>query len=250
MWAMMRADIEETFPPPSGVASDPARYLAQLDERYVQDAYHSLSIEGYQVTPELVEKIREGRWDPGADPADRDTMNALAARGYWEAFTSVKSAIADILEGKDAAAIVREAHHDWQRALFAPAVQSGLIPPAALAGYRRGPVYIRGSRHVPLPAHAVADAMAALFDLIAQESNPAVRAVLGHFLFVFIHPYSDGNGRIGRFLMNAMFASGGYPWTIVHVENRTRYMESLEEASVNGNIRPFASFVLAEMTPT
>ena len=89
--------------------------------------------------------------------------------------------------------------------------------------------------------------MDALFDLIAQESNPAVRAVLGHFLFVFIHPYFDGNGRVGRFLMNFLFASGGYPWTIIHLENRRRYMETLDEASVNRNIKPFAEFVLAEM---
>lgn len=36
---------------------------------------------------------------------------------------------------------------------------------------------------------------------------PGVRAVLGHFFFVYIHPYMDGNGRLGRFLMNALFAS-------------------------------------------
>jgi len=38
--------------------------------------------------------------------------------------------------------------------------------------------------------------------------------VLGHFVFVYIHPYLDGNGRIGRFLMNLMLAAGGYPWTV------------------------------------
>jgi Fic family protein len=89
--------------------------------------------------------------------------------------------------------------------------------------------------------------MDTLFELLAQETHPAVRAVLGHFVFVFIHPYSDGNGRMGRFLMNAMFASGGTPWTIIHLENRTRYMDALEEASVQGNIQPFAAYVLAEI---
>lgn len=126
-------------------------------------------------------------------------------------------------------------------------MQAGLFTPAILAGYRRGPVFIRGSRHVPLPDHALADAMETLFGLLEHEPHPAVRAVLGHFLFVFIHPYSDGNGRLGRFLMNAMLAGGGYPWTILHLENRTRYMEALEEASVNRNIRPFAAYVLEEM---
>jgi len=51
-----------------------------------------------------------------------------------------------------------------------------------------------------------------------------VRIVLGHFFFVYIHLYMDGNGRIGRFLMNAMMAAGGYPWTIIPVETRDEYM--------------------------
>jgi Fic family protein len=43
-----------------------------------------------------------------------------------------------------------------------------------------------------------------LFDLIEAESEPSVRAVLGHWLFGYIHPYPDGNGRIARFLMNVL----------------------------------------------
>jgi Fic family protein len=71
--------------------------------------------------------------------------------------------------------------------------------------------------------------------------------VLGHHLFVFIHPYFDGNGRIGRFLLNAMLASGGYPWTVVRVTRRDTYMEALEAASVGGDIKPFTRFLLEEM---
>ena len=58
--------------------------------------------------------------------------------------------------------------------------------------------------HTPLPHEALTDSMETLFNLIEQEPEPAVRAVLGHQLFVFIHPYFDGDGRIGRFLMNTM----------------------------------------------
>ena len=76
-----------------------------------------------------------------------------------------------------------------------------------------------------------------------KEENAAVRAVLGHFIFVYIHPYMDGNGRMGRFLMNVMLASGGYPWTVIPVEQRDAYMKALEEASVKGDIGPFAKFM-------
>jgi hypothetical protein len=43
--------------------------------------------------------------------------------------------------------------------------------------------------------------------------------------------------------MNAMLASGGYPWTVVRVEDRNRYMAALESASVDMDIRPFAAFL-------
>ena len=57
----------------------------------------------------------------------------------------------------------------------------------------------------------------------------------------------DGNGRIGRFLMNSMFASGGYPWTIIRVANRTQYLHSLEIAGIESNIEPFIQFIRQEM---
>ena len=85
--------------------------------------------------------------------------------------------------------------------------------------------------------------MPALFDLLKEEAEPSVRVVLGHFIFVYIHPYVDGNGRMGRFLMNTMLASGGYPWTIIPVEMRNAYMAALENASVGQNIVTFADFL-------
>jgi Fic family protein len=62
-------------------------------------------------------------------------------------------------------------------------------------------------------------------------------------MFVYIHPYMDGNGRIGRFLMNVMLASGGYPWTVIPVEKRTEYLQALESASVREEISPLAEFL-------
>jgi hypothetical protein len=51
---------------------------------------------------------------------------------------------------------------------------------------------------------------------------------------------------MGRFLMNVMLASGGYPWTVIPLESRNNYMSTLEEASVRRNIEPFSRF-LAEL---
>jgi hypothetical protein len=48
---------------------------------------------------------------------------------------------------------------------------------------------------------------------------------------------------MARFLMNAMLASGGYPWTVIRVEHRARYLSALESASVDLDIRPFTTFL-------
>jgi len=53
----------------------------------------------------------------------------------------------------------------------------------------------------------------------------------------------DGNGRMGRFLMNLMMAAGGYPWTVIPVTERNPYMAALEKASVGEDIKPFADFL-------
>jgi Fic family protein len=97
--------------------------------------------------------------------------------------------------------------------------------------------------HVPPGREAVRDLMPALFELLQKETDAGVRAVLGHFVFVYIHPYLDGNGRIGRFLMNVMLASGGWPWTVIPVDERNIYMAALEEASVRQNIAPLTRFI-------
>jgi Fic family protein len=209
----------------------------------VTDAYHSLSIEGYRVTPELIERVRSGTWDPEQSEEDKKSRDALAARGYWQAFRKVKAAVGDILRGADPAEVVRSSYRDWYREMFAPAVTAGMLRADALAGFRNVPVYLRGSRHVPPRWESLSDAMAALMDAMGDEKHPAVRAVLGHWLFGYVHPYPDGNGRMARFLMNAMLASGGYPWTVIRNENRDEYMAALEAASVGGDLLPFAQFI-------
>ena len=242
IWDKMRADVLANFTVPAR-QTDTARYLRHLDEVYVSDAYNSLAIEGYRVTPELIERVRSGDWNPQAVEADRNHRDALAARGYWQAFQQVKQSVEKVLNNQNAGLVASADHNAWYRELFGPSVVAGLIKPADLAGYRNGPVYIRRSMHVPPRFEAVRALMPAFFTLLQNEPEPAVRVVMGHFMFVYIHPYFDGNGRMGRFLMNVMMASGGYQWTIVPLARRNEYMAALEPASVAQEIAPFARFL-------
>jgi len=243
MWHEMRALIIERFPEAPGLPKNIEAYLQHVEDVYVTDAYHSLSIEGYRVSPELIERVRSGNWKPDTNENDQEKHNALAARGYWQAYQSVRKSIEKVLHGEIPGTIVDDDHRTWYREMFTPVVTAGILNPADLAGYRNGPIYIRKSMHAPPSTDAVRDAMPAFFDLLREEQEASVRVVLGHFIFVYIHPYMDGNGRMGRFLMNVMLASGGYPWAIVPLDKRNVYMAALEEASVNHNIAPFADFI-------
>ena len=167
----------------------------------------------------------------------------MAAHGYWQAFQVVEKSIGRVLKIENPGTVAEEDHREWYREMFAPSVTAGILKPADLAGYRNRQVYIRQSKHLPLNRDAVRDAMPAFFDLLTEETDSAVRIVLGIFIFVYIHPYMDGNGRMARFVMNTMMAAGGYPWTVIPLSERKAYMASLEKASVGEDIGPFADFL-------
>jgi hypothetical protein len=243
MWEAMREPAIKAFPSPPGLPKDITPYMKLVDETYVLDAYHSLSIEGYRVSAELIERVRSRKWNPDLDKKDQEHRNALAARGYWQAYQEVQDSVRRILKGENGGVVTDKDHGEWYRELFGPSVTAGILKSSDLAGYRNSPVYIRRSMHVPPSADTVRDVMPLLFELLSEEKEPAARVVLGHFIFVYIHPYIDGNGRMGRFLMNTMLASGGYPWTVVPVTVRKEYLASLEQASVHENIASFSALL-------
>ncbi|MFP3566777.1 Fic family protein [Paraburkholderia sp. SIMBA_030] len=245
MWASMRELVVDRFANiPRGAPTDVDALIRDISARYVADAYHSLSIEGYRVSAALIEKIRAGDWSPLTNPEDRQTQEAMAAKGYEETHKRVRALIARVVENSENAVdALRKDFFQWYVTLFSPSVAAGILKPEDLAGYRNSQVFIRHALHVPLSPEAVRQCMPTLFELLAAEEHPGVRAVLGHFIFVFIHPYMDGNGRLSRFLMNALLTTGGYLWTIVTVQSRKQYLEALEQASTYGNIVPFADLI-------
>jgi hypothetical protein len=127
LWASARDTVLAEFPKARGLPDDHDAYLHQIDEVYQLDAYHSLSIEGYQVTPELVQRVATGVWDPERQPSDRESSNALAARGYWLAFRRVREAVRRILASAGEIEILRSAHRAWYRDMWSPHVAAGLL---------------------------------------------------------------------------------------------------------------------------
>jgi Fic family protein len=171
-------------------------------------------------------------WQP--DSFAKSDRNVLAAIGYRKAFEAVAEAVRRVLEGNSGADLVEDEHQRWHALLF------GNAPSFS---YRDRQVYLGGSRHVPYPSTAVSDGMSSLFECITDEPDARVRAVLGPFLLTYIHPYTDGNGRLARLMMNVLLVEGGFPWTVIPLVQRREYMESLEVASMQDDIRPLASLI-------
>ncbi|WP_410453796.1 Fic family protein [Paenibacillus alvei] len=115
--------------------------------------------------------------------------------------------------------------------------------------YRMVNVGISGSQHVPPHYTVVPEKMEELMKWYENQQglmHPVLLAAEFHFRFVFIHPFSDGNGRSARLLMNLILMKHGYPPAIVKAADtaRMRYYETLEEASVQGQMDPFNQLIM------
>jgi len=113
---------------------------------------------------------------------------------------------------------------------------------------RHVPVAISGSRHLPPSPHNVGPMLSDLFTwyrTTAMQLHPVQRAAALHHRFVYIHPFTDGNGRTARLLMNLDLMTFGYPPAIIRAEPKRRieYLDSLETASIDGNLEPFEQVV-------
>lgn len=98
-----------------------------MQDKYVTDAYHSLSIEGYRVTRELIELVRTANWQAEASVKSKKHLDAMAAKGYWDAFQEVKKSVRAVLEGDNSGQSLEQAHNNWYLALFGASVAADSI---------------------------------------------------------------------------------------------------------------------------
>lgn len=124
--------------------------------------------------------------------------------------------------------------------------------------FRRSQNWIGGSRpgnarYVPPPPDVVIECMGLLEKFLHDDpvgTPPLVKAALAHVQFETIHPFLDGNGRVGRLLITLILRAGGllhYP--LLHLslffkEHRQRYYDLLQEVRLTGDWEAWLDFFL------
>ena len=112
--------------------------------------------------------------------------------------------------------------------------------------YRKVQVFIRGVEWLPSKPEEVASEMAKLLSWYTKNKDklhPLILSAYLHVTFEMIHPFVDGNGRVGRLLMNFILHKNGFPMVNIPHKKRYQYYELLETAQVNGNLKPFIEFL-------
>ena len=112
--------------------------------------------------------------------------------------------------------------------------------------YRTLQVFIRGVEWLPTKPEEVAQEMATLLSWYTKNKNklhPLIVAAYFHVTFEMIHPFVDGNGRVGRLLMNFILHKNNLPMINIPHKLKFKYYETLEEAQVKGNLKPFVEFL-------
>ncbi len=75
-------------------------------------------------------------------------------------------------------------------------------------------------------------------------------AILAHYKFVSIHPFTDGNGRTARLLMNALLIQAGYAPIIIRPTDRKKYLSVIEQYQIKNSEEPYIDFMLRLLNRT
>ncbi|KAF1757564.1 hypothetical protein GCK72_014020 [Caenorhabditis remanei] len=201
-----------------------------MRETYFLYVYHTVAIEGNTLslgqTRAILESgmvipgksIREHNEVIGMDAALRFLNCSLLSKGHDEI------SIEDILE--------------MHRRVL------GNADPVEAGRIRTSQVYV--GRFTPVAPEYVMEQLADMVDWLNDEStlamDPIERAAIAHYKLVLVHPFTDGNGRTARLLLNLIMMRSGFPPVILPVETRAEYYASLHVANL-GDLRPFVRYV-------
>lgn len=218
------------------VLTDQARSLRLRRINRIRTIHGSLAIEGNTLSEAQITAILEGKRVIAPPREVQEVKNALAAYDRFD--TWKPEAEKDLLE----------AHR---------ILMSGLIDEAGL--YRHGGVGVMAGQqviHMAPPADRVPQLMADLFGWLAStDAHPLIASSVFHYEFEFIHPFADGNGRMGRLWQSLILARWNLLFADIPVESlifehQAEYYQAIQESTQKSDSAPFIAFMLRMILDT
>ena len=212
------------------VLTDQAKALRLRRVNRIRTIQGSLAIEGNTLSEAQITAILDGKRVIAPPREVQEVRNALAAYDRFEKWRP------------DVETELLEAHRT---------LMTGLIDDAGY--YRRGGVGVMaGSQviHMAPPADRVPALMGDLFRwLITSDAHPLITSSVFHYEFEFIHPFADGNGRMGRLWQSLILARwnplfADIPVESLIFEHQAEYYQALQASTQQTNSAPFIDFML------
>jgi len=197
----------------------------------IELTYHSNAIEGSTLTLRETQLVIEGY----APTSGKTLREIYEARNHDRALRGLE----EWIEQRPSPSPLSE-----QDVLDIHAHVLADIDARSAGRFRADRVLIQGTRFIPPGSHKFGELVPKMLELANRAgAHPVLQAAELHYNLVAIHPFTDGNGRTARLLMNHHLLRRGYPHTIIEVEDRAEYLTALEEANA-GRCERFAAFIL------
>lgn len=206
--------------------------LLKLKERFeIEMTYNSNAIEGNTLT------LKETYWviQQGITVKGKSLKDHLEAKNHQEAL----GYLYEMVEHGSSQTISEH----LIKSLHALVIQN--IDQNIAGRYRNVDVFITGTDHTPPSGLDIPYKMQEFIEWARKnhrKMNVVEFAAIFHHKFVHIHPFQDGNGRVGRLLMNIFLMQYGFPLTIIQKNDRQKYYRVLAAAD-GGNYKPLVLFV-------
>jgi len=200
-----------------------------LHDLKIIQTFHSNAIEGNTLNLKETELAIEHGLTSGEHPL----TDYLAAKGHGKAFDRMV-VLAQSPASRLNKNIILELHALSMEGVIADAGK-----------FRKLQVFIRGAKQSPPPAEAVPKQIREWLNWTAGKENeydPVTLAAISHHLFEAIHPFTDGNGRVGRLILNFQLVRKGYPPALILKDWRSGYISALQKAD-NGDYNPLVNIV-------